>query len=61
MPKKPSNSSYSAKPPTATTNRDGHDVTSEILLKLPKNEFEELFPKAGVCSSQAPYGTARGW
>ncbi len=45
MPKDPSNSPFRAKPPTPTSNRDGHDVASEILLRLPKNEFEELFPK----------------
>jgi hypothetical protein len=33
------------RPPTVIPDRNGHDVTNEILLKLPKSESEALFPK----------------
>lgn len=45
MPKKQTNSLYRAKPPSSTADGDGHNVTNEILLKLPQNEYRELFPK----------------
>ena len=45
MPNKGQRFKSAPKLPPVAAGRNGHDITSEVLLKLAKTEFEMLFPK----------------